>query len=369
MTGHRSSPNAGRSPRRRPIAPSTGDDHATTRPDGFFEAEAAGIDWLRIDGGAPLPEVISALPDILALEWLDEGSPSAAAARAFGASLARTHRAGAPHFGAAWPGYIGALPLDNTPDVGPWSRWFGERRLLPYLRMSVDRGALGPADTAAVEALVNDIGAYAAEADAEPPARIHGDLWPGNLLWSTGGPVYLIDPAAHGGHRESDLAQLSLVRRRPLPERHHRRLSTRMAAIARMVVSDTTAPVASPPCPYRALRVGLSGCCDGGRTRYRRTMSSGALIDSYGRTAVDLRVSLTDKCNLRCTYCMPAEGLDWLPRADVLTDDEVVRLVRLAVERLGVREVRFTGGEPLLRKGIVDIVAATAASGPGRASR
>ncbi len=185
-------------------------DQASTRPDGFFEAEAAGIDWLRIDGGAPLPEVISALPDILALEWLDEGSPSAAAARAFGASLARTHRAGTSHFGAAWPGYIGALPLDNTPDGGPWSRWFGERRLLPYLRMSVDRGALGPADTAAVEALVNDIGVYAAEADAEPPARIHGDLWPGNLLWSTDGPVYLIDPAAHGGHRESDLAQLSL---------------------------------------------------------------------------------------------------------------------------------------------------------------
>jgi cyclic pyranopterin phosphate synthase len=93
-------------------------------------------------------------------------------------------------------------------------------------------------------------------------------------------------------------------------------------------------------------------------------MSSGALIDSYGRTAVDLRVSLTDKCNLRCTYCMPAEGLDWLPRADVLTDDEVVRLVRVAVERLGVREVRFTGGEPLLRKGLVDIVAATAALQP-----
>ena len=154
--------------------------------------------------------MISALPDILALEWLDEGSPSAAAARAFGGSLARTHRAGISHFGAAWPGYIGALPLDNTPHDGPWSRWFGERRLLPYLRMSVDRGALGPADTAAVEALVNDIGVYAAEADAEPPSRIHGDLWPGNLLWSTGGPVYLIDPAAHGGHRESDLAQLSL---------------------------------------------------------------------------------------------------------------------------------------------------------------
>ena len=81
------------------------------------------------------------------------------------------------------------------------------------------------------------------------------------------------------------------------------------------------------------------------------------LVDRYGRTATDLRVSLTDRCNLRCTYCMPAEGLDWLPKPEVLTDDEVVRLVRIAVERLGVRQVRFTGGEPLLRRGLVDIVA------------
>jgi len=73
--------------------------------------------------------------------------------------------------------------------------------------------------------------------------------------------------------------------------------------------------------------------------------------------ATDLRVSLTDRCNLRCTYCMPAEGLDWLPTPEMLTDDEVVRLVRIAVERLGVRQVRFTGGEPLLRRGLVDIVA------------
>ncbi|WP_205472224.1 GTP 3',8-cyclase MoaA [Nocardioides sp. SYSU D00038] len=81
------------------------------------------------------------------------------------------------------------------------------------------------------------------------------------------------------------------------------------------------------------------------------------LADRYGRVATDLRVSLTDRCNLRCTYCMPAEGLDWLPGEEVLTDDEVVRLVGVAVERLGVREVRFTGGEPLLRRGLVDIVA------------
>ncbi|MGA8208647.1 MAG: GTP 3',8-cyclase MoaA [Nocardioidaceae bacterium] len=88
------------------------------------------------------------------------------------------------------------------------------------------------------------------------------------------------------------------------------------------------------------------------------------LKDSFGRVATDLRVSLTDRCNLRCSYCMPAEGLDWLPGDEVLTDDEVVRLIRIGVELLGVREVRFTGGEPLLRRGLPDIVARTAALRP-----
>jgi cyclic pyranopterin phosphate synthase len=88
------------------------------------------------------------------------------------------------------------------------------------------------------------------------------------------------------------------------------------------------------------------------------------LSDSYGRVATDLRVSLTDRCNLRCSYCMPPEGLDWLPSADQLTDDELIRLLAIAVERLGVNEVRFTGGEPLLRRGLPDIVARTAALTP-----
>jgi cyclic pyranopterin phosphate synthase len=80
------------------------------------------------------------------------------------------------------------------------------------------------------------------------------------------------------------------------------------------------------------------------------------LLDQHGRIATDLRVSLTDRCNLRCTYCMPAEGLDWMPLDDQLSDDEVVRLIGVAVRELGVKEVRFTGGEPLVRRGLVDIV-------------
>jgi len=80
------------------------------------------------------------------------------------------------------------------------------------------------------------------------------------------------------------------------------------------------------------------------------------LIDRFGRVATDLRVSLTDRCNLRCTYCMPAEGLDWTPSEQLLSDDEIVRLVSIGVRRLGIREVRFTGGEPTLRKGLESIL-------------
>jgi len=89
-----------------------------------------------------------------------------------------------------------------------------------------------------------------------------------------------------------------------------------------------------------------------------------ALVDRHGRVATDLRVSLTDRCNLRCTYCMPPEGLPWLPAEEILTDAEVVRLVRIAVQQLGVDEIRFTGGEPLLRPGLVKIVEESAALAP-----
>ena len=89
-----------------------------------------------------------------------------------------------------------------------------------------------------------------------------------------------------------------------------------------------------------------------------------ALADGYGRVATDLRVSLTDRCNLRCTYCMPAEGLDWLPSAEVLTDEEILRLIAIGVQRLGITTVRLTGGEPLLRKNLEHLVAGIAALSP-----
>ena len=92
--------------------------------------------------------------------------------------------------------------------------------------------------------------------------------------------------------------------------------------------------------------------------------AAGPLADRYGRVATDLRVSLTDRCNLRCSYCMPAEGLAWLPNTQLLTDTEIIRLVGIAVGQFGVTEVRFTGGEPLIRPGLTGIVAAAAALTP-----
>jgi fructosamine-3-kinase len=179
-------------------------------PPGFFAAEVHGLRWLREAGAVPVPEVIAELPDLLALEWVDPGEPTPEAAERFGRELAALHRAGAPAFGAPWPGYIGLLPLDNTESTGPWTEWFVARRLTPYLRMSRDNGALYAADVAMLERLFSRVDALAGAAGAEPPARLHGDLWPGNVLWSAGGRVWLVDPAAHGGHRETDLALLGL---------------------------------------------------------------------------------------------------------------------------------------------------------------
>ncbi len=176
-------------------------------PDGFFAAEAAGLRWLAAAGAVPVPEVIVALPDLLACAWVEPGEPTPAAAAAFGRELAALHAAGADAFGAGWAGFVGPLAQDNTPSAGPWGRWFAEHRLLPYLRLSADNGALTPADVAAVERIARDIEEYGG---SEPPARIHGDLWPGNVLWGADGRAWLIDPAAHGGHRETDLAQLAL---------------------------------------------------------------------------------------------------------------------------------------------------------------
>jgi fructosamine-3-kinase len=171
-----------------------------------FAAEANGLRWLAEANAVPVPEVLGADEDLLVIELLPPGRPTPQAARDFGAGLARTHAAGAATFGAPWPGYIASLPLANTPGTD-WASWYAEHRLVPYLTMAHDRGALSDADAGLVEAVAERIGELAGP--PEPPSRIHGDLWSGNVLWS-GGRGWLIDPAAHGGHRETDLAMLAL---------------------------------------------------------------------------------------------------------------------------------------------------------------
>jgi fructosamine-3-kinase len=171
-----------------------------------FAAEANGLRWLAQAGAVPVPQVLGVAEDMLVIELLPPGHPTAEAAQEFGAGLARLHAAGTDTFGAPWPGCIASLPLDNTP-AREWGEWYAKQRLVPYLRKASDAGALSGTDISLVESVVSRIGELAGP--SEPPSRIHGDLWAGNVLWS-GGQAWLIDPAAHGGHRETDLAMLAL---------------------------------------------------------------------------------------------------------------------------------------------------------------
>jgi fructosamine-3-kinase len=143
----------------------------------------------------------------LVIDWVDEGQPSRESSLRFGRELAGLHTAGADRFGAPWPGVIAGLPL---PDVRPgesWPEWYAASRVLPYASMAAEAGTLSAADLALIESACARFGDVAGP--AEPPARLHGDCWSGNVLWS-GGQGWLIDPAAHGGHRETDLAMLAL---------------------------------------------------------------------------------------------------------------------------------------------------------------
>jgi fructosamine-3-kinase len=176
-------------------------------PDGFFAAEARGLRWLAEPDVVGVAEVLAVAEDCLVLRWVEPARPGAELAAQLGRGLARLHAAGAATFGADHDGYIGQLPMKNGPADG-WPEFFATRRILPYLKLAADRHRIDTDDRQAVEDVVRRLTDLAGP--AEPPARLHGDLWSGNVLWSADSGPVLIDPAAHGGHRESDLAMLAL---------------------------------------------------------------------------------------------------------------------------------------------------------------
>lgn len=179
-------------------------------PPGFFAWEAAGLDWLRQAGGARIVEVLGVEDDAIELRRIHPVAPTSAAAGSFGRALALTHSAGAPGFGAGppgWegPGFIATLPLELRP-TERWGEFYAEQRLWPFARRAFAAGDLP--ELRSIERVCDRLVAGDFD-DIDQPARLHGDLWSGNLMFAADGAV-LIDPAAHGGHPLTDLAMLSL---------------------------------------------------------------------------------------------------------------------------------------------------------------
>ena len=189
-------------------------------PPGFFTTEAIGLAWLRQPGVVAVPEVLAVSdgdadhPAFVVLEWIDEGRPTSNTETDLGASLAALHRAGAPCFGREDRRTTGSRALPNDP-CDSWVEFYATRRLEPLARLATDQRAL-PSESLGllgeVIARLDDLGG-----PEEPPARLHGDLWAGNRLVDHRGRSWLIDPAAHGGHREvrpgDDAAVRWLLRR------------------------------------------------------------------------------------------------------------------------------------------------------------
>ncbi len=182
--------------------------------EGEYALEAAGLDWLGEPGALRVPRVIEVADDYLVLEWVAPGRLSADGAEELGRGLAAVHAAGTPSFGD--PGFgerlgvrarFGSLCLPNERSED-WPSFYAEHRLLPLARIAGDRGAMSDAGVAAVERVCERLHELAGP--AEPPARLHGDLWGGNVHADAEGRPWLIDPSAYGGHREVDLAMLRL---------------------------------------------------------------------------------------------------------------------------------------------------------------
>ncbi|WP_158885493.1 fructosamine kinase family protein [Amycolatopsis anabasis] len=179
---------------------------------GATAAEAAGLRWLGEHGDVPVPRVHTRDDEWLVLQYVPAGPSTRAAAEEFGRGLAALHRRGAPAFGCPPPGgpadaWMGLAPMRNEP-CGDWAEFYAAHRIEPYVRMCADQGLFGTEEVAVFDELCARLPELAGP--PEPPARLHGDAWSGNVHWAGDGRVWLIDPAAHGGHREGDLAMLQL---------------------------------------------------------------------------------------------------------------------------------------------------------------
>ena len=178
---------------------------------GEYATEAAGLEWLGEAGTVRVPRVLDVDDSYLALEWVARGALSADGTEEFGRGLAGLHAAGAPHFGAPpdSPGEprFGSLALSNEP-TDDWPTFYAERRLRPLAQIGAERHVLSPAGVADVESVCERMSELCGP--PEPPSRLHGDLWQGNVMGGEDGRAWLIDPSAYGGHREVDLAMLRL---------------------------------------------------------------------------------------------------------------------------------------------------------------
>jgi fructosamine-3-kinase len=191
---------------RRPAGSSPGATGGGQDP-GVFVREAEGLDWLRDAGAIRVPEVLAADGEALVLEWIESSRASVDHDERLGRELAALHRAGADAFGADAGNWIGPLPQVNTP-TPTWAEFYGRHRIEPLVRRAVDEGRLPVEATADAARLIDRLPQLVGP--PEPPARLHGDLWGGNVLTGADGGPVLIDPAAYGGHREVDLAMMRL---------------------------------------------------------------------------------------------------------------------------------------------------------------
>ena len=176
-------------------------------PAGMFAAEARGLDWLGQAHALRVPVVIAQGPSFLVLELIQPGRRKPDFDELLGRGLAALHRAGAPSFGLDHDNFIGRLPQANQP-LPTWAEFYRERRLLPQFRLAVDGQRASVAMRRGFDRLLARLGEIVGP--PEPPARLHGDLWGGNAMVDELGMPCLIDPAAHGGHREIDLAMMRL---------------------------------------------------------------------------------------------------------------------------------------------------------------